>query len=66
MIIKFTEVVYCEEWDFERLVRDSGYAHEVDVEDLTAKVWYNGHRELLLSCEIDTETGKIVVTSGAS
>jgi hypothetical protein len=62
MRIPFTEVVWTEDWDFPRIVRESGYAHEVDIEDLTDKIWGGGTRELILYGYIDSETGQITVT----
>lgn len=62
MIIRFTEYVYPEEWDFVRIVRNAGYAHQVDGATITDKLYYEGGtRELAIYLEVDTETGVITV-----
>lgn len=61
MKFQFSEWIYPEEFDFNRVVRDAGLAHQVDGDELQAKVFDGGTRELLVNLEIDTETGIITV-----
>lgn len=62
MIIRFTEYVYPEEYDFTRIVRNAGYSHEVDGDAIMDKLYCEGGtRELAINLELDTETGVITV-----
>lgn len=62
MIIKFTEYIYPEEFDWGRIINNSGHAHEVAAEHLEELVWTEGGtRELAVQLEIDTETGTVKV-----
>lgn len=64
MIIRFTEYIYPEDWDFNRIVRHAGFAHEVDGNALMDKLYYEGGtRELAINLELDTETGIITVVN---
>jgi hypothetical protein len=59
---QFTEYIYPEELDWVRIVRDSGHAHDVDVEELRELVWTEGGtRELAVQLEVDTDTGTVRV-----
>lgn len=59
--IKFTEYLYPEDYNFTRIVREAGYSHEVDGEEVLENVWNGGTRELAVELELDTDTGIIVV-----
>ncbi len=64
MIISFTEYMYPEDWDFVGIVRETGFAHEVDGVEITRLIWeQGGTRELAVNLELDTETGIIKVVS---
>ena len=63
MKIRFTEWIYPEEFDFTRIIRDTGFAHEVDPEEVTKQIYNGGTRELDVTLELDTETGIITVVS---
>lgn len=66
MLIKFTDYIYPEEFDFSRIIRNAGYAHDVDADDVTAKIWNGGTRELAIGLVLDTETGIITVDKDAN
>ena len=61
MKIRFTAYLDCEDWNFDRIIRNAGLAHEVDFAEVTDKVWHGGTRELAVVVELDTETGVITV-----
>jgi hypothetical protein len=63
MKIRFIEYLYPEEWDFTRIIRNAGYSHEVDGDEVSEKIWDGGTRELAVSLELDTDTGIIKVIS---
>ncbi len=61
MKIVFSEYIYPEEFDFERIIRSAGYKHEVDPDEVLDKIYSEGTRELEVVLELDTETGIITV-----
>lgn len=61
MKIQFTQYMYPEDWNFTRILAATGHSHEVDGEEVTNNVFYNGTRELAVEVELDTETGIITV-----
>lgn len=63
MKIKFIHWIDPEDWDFTRIIRDAGYAHEVDGSEIEEKIWNGGTRELAVQLELDTETGIITVVA---
>lgn len=61
MKIKFTQYLYPEGWDFNRIICDTGYAHDVNGEEVLERVWDTGTRELAVHLELETDTGVITV-----
>ncbi len=61
MKIRFVEYIYPESYNFDRIIREAGYAHEVDAGEVEKNIWYGGTRELGVALVLDTETGIIKV-----
>jgi hypothetical protein len=61
MKIQFVAYMDPEDWDFNKIIRNAGYAHEVDGDEVLDKVWDGGTRELAVKLELDTDTGIIIV-----